>query len=120
MPEAHTQLLSALDFALGPSNEVVIAGDLEESDTTEMIDALRTEFLPKVVVILSADEGEASGPFEETLTDKPRINDRATAYVCSNYNCRQPTTDLKSMLDLLGIRPLPTCRTTHESNDPSN
>jgi uncharacterized protein YyaL (SSP411 family) len=120
MPEAHTQLLSALDFALGPSNEVVIAGDPEESDTTEMIDALRTEFLPKVVVIFSAGEGEASGPFEETLTDKPRINDRATAYVCSNYNCKQPTTDLRSMLDLLDIRPLPSFRTTHELNDPSN
>ena len=108
MPEAHTHLLSALDFALGPSKEVVIAGGPEESDTTEMIDALRTEFLPNVVVILSTGQGESSGPLEGTLTDKPRKDDRATAYVCSNYSCKQPTTDLKSMLDLLDIRPLPT------------
>lgn len=120
MPEAHTHLLSALDFVLGPSKEVVIVGGPEESDTTEMIDALRTEFLPNVVVILNTDRGESSDPLEGTLTDKTRKGDRATAYVCSNCNCKQPTTDLKSMLDLLDIRPSPTCRTTHESNDPSN
>ena len=108
IPEAHTHLLSALDFAFGPSKEVVIAGGPEKSDTTEMIDALRTEFLPNVVVILSTGQGEPSGPLERALTDKPRKDDRATAYVCSNYSCKQPTTDLKSMLDLLDIRPLPT------------
>jgi uncharacterized protein YyaL (SSP411 family) len=107
MPEANTQLLSALDFALGPSCEVVIAGDPERNDTAEMIDALRNEFLPNVIVILKADESESYGPLGEVLNNKPRIDSKATAYVCSNRTCREPTTDLKSMLDLLEIRLLP-------------
>jgi len=32
------------------------------------------------------------------------INGRATAYVCMNYNCKLPTTDIDKMLQLLNVR----------------
>ena len=102
-PSAYTQFMSALDFAFGPSSEVVIAGDLEAEDTKAMLLALRKEFIPNKVVI-----------FRPGLDEKPEILDlveftrymlstdrRATAYVCRNYTCRAPATDAGKMLESL-------------------
>ncbi|MEE8414025.1 MAG: thioredoxin domain-containing protein, partial [Dehalococcoidales bacterium] len=103
LPVAHTQLLVALDFAIGPSYEIVIAGDSNSNDTKEMVSAVRRHFIPNKIVILRPTEEES-----------PRIDDiapftsyhtvskgKATAYVCLNYKCELPTTEISTMLGLL-------------------
>ena len=47
-PSGYTQFLSAVDFSLGPSREVVISGSLGAKD---MLDALRSRFFPNQVVL---------------------------------------------------------------------
>ncbi len=37
MPTAFTQFLCGLDFAIGPSSEVIIAGDMDKTDTRELL-----------------------------------------------------------------------------------
>ncbi len=103
-PAAFTQLLVAVDFSVGPSNEVVIVGSPRADDTNRLIRALRAGFMPNKVVLLKPIGEEASeisrlAPYTETYTAK---EGRATAYVCSNYSCRLPTTDPAEMLRLLG------------------
>ncbi len=51
-PSGHTQLLSALDFALGPSHEVVIVGDPRAEDTQQLLQALASAYVPNKVVVL--------------------------------------------------------------------
>ncbi len=102
-PTAYTQLLAALDFALGPSYEVVIAGDLRKQDTRDMVQALRTVFLPNKVVLFR--------PADETLPERVKISSflksqlssggKATAYVCSNYSCQAPTNSINKMIAVL-------------------
>ncbi len=41
LPSAYTQMLCALEFALGPSYEVTIAGFSDADDTGEMLRSLR-------------------------------------------------------------------------------
>lgn len=102
VPTSHTFLLTALDFARGPSFEVVIVGNFDAADTHEMISALKNTFIPNKVVIFRPDEepGEITSlaPFTKDLTT---INGKATAYVCRNYSCNLPTTDAQTMLDQL-------------------
>ena len=103
VPTAYTQLLVAFDFALGPSYEVVIAGDLKKRDTKDMVKALRAVFVPNKVVLFR--------PAVETLPDIERIapflksqlssSGKATAYVCSNYSCQSPTNSINEMITLL-------------------
>ncbi|MFH0793841.1 MAG: hypothetical protein V2A74_07400, partial [bacterium] len=50
-PVAFAQSLVALDFALGPTQEIVIAGDAASSDTQAMAKLIRTRFLPRVVLL---------------------------------------------------------------------
>jgi uncharacterized protein len=89
-PSASPHLLSALDFILGPSLEIVLAGD----DASAMRRAVFARFVPNRVV-LHRPAGKAPpitkiAPF--TREQRP-IGGKTTAYVCTNHLCRLPTTD---------------------------
>lgn len=102
-PSAHTMLMQALDFAIGPSYEIVIAGNPEADDTKKMIQALGQHFLPNKIVLmrpLDSENPEISSIAEFTKYQKA-VNDKATAYVCLKYACKNPTTDPARMLELL-------------------
>jgi uncharacterized protein YyaL (SSP411 family) len=103
---AHTQLMVALDFGIGPCYEVVIAGKAQAEDTKAMIKALRTRFLPNKVVLLNPGGRESPeiAKLAEFTKSQSSIDGRATAYVCMNYNCKLPTTDIDKMLELLNVR----------------
>lgn len=103
-PSAYTQLLSAMEFSLGPSYEVVITGLPSKQDTTELLRALRKPFLPnKAVLFKPSSPGQQAivglAPFTR---DHVPIDGKATAYVCQNYRCALPTTSAEKMLSLLG------------------
>ncbi len=104
-PASFTQLLVGIDFGLGPSYEVVIAGNSQAQDTQEMLQALRTHFLPNMVVLLNPTEQELSDIFNVAEFIKHQIsrNGKATVYVCLDYVCNQPTTDIEKMLELLNV-----------------
>lgn len=102
-PSAYTMLMTAVDFAVGPSHEVVIAGESFGSDTGEMLKALNRCFVPNKVVILRPAEEEI--PEIDGIVPFARYHSarhgKATAYVCLDYNCQLPTTDTDTMLKLL-------------------
>ena len=50
-PSAYTQLMVAVDFAAGPSYEVVIAGDSQAEGTKAMVKAVSKPFVPNKIVI---------------------------------------------------------------------
>jgi hypothetical protein len=103
-PCSHAFLLQGVDFILGPAYEVVIVGDPHAEDTTEMIHAVQHPFIPHTVLIVTP-EGDASisslSPYTADLTS---IEGKPTCYVCQNYICNLPTTDIQIMLQQLGIQ----------------
>jgi uncharacterized protein YyaL (SSP411 family) len=103
VPTACTGLLLALDFALGPSYEIIISGTSSAKDTEAIIKAVRQKFLPNKVVLFRPAEEDAPeitlySPYIKNM--KP-AGKKATAYVCQNYECQLPTTDPQKMLELL-------------------
>jgi hypothetical protein len=105
-PSAYTQLLVAVDFGVGPSYEVVIAGSSQAKDTKAMLGALRTHFVPNKVVLLRSSEQQSPDivRLAEFTKHQSSINGKATAYVCLNHNCKLPTTDIGKMLQLLHVK----------------
>jgi uncharacterized protein YyaL (SSP411 family) len=106
LPISYTQLLAAVDYLVGPSYEVIIAGTSQASDTLEMLRALWNQFIPSKVVILKPTEQETPeiiniAPY---VSDYVTINGKATAYVCFNYLCSLPTTDVDKMLEFFNVR----------------
>lgn len=104
VPSGYTQFLSALDFGLGPSYEVVITGKLDSSDTKAMLEQLWTYFIPNKVLVFRPEEKDSEiikiAPYTET---QEPVEGKATAYVCQNYECQLPTTDINEMLRLLNM-----------------
>jgi len=104
MPTGYTQSLTALDFGLGPSKEIVLAGDKDDPKLNQMLQNIFKHFIPnKVVLFRPAAAQEAQeiiflSPFLEKQT---AVNGQATAYVCENYVCRFPTADPENFEKLL-------------------
>jgi len=106
MPSAFTQFLCGLDFAIGPSSEVIIAREMNQPDTQTLITALRKNFVPNKIVIFRP-QNEAAPDIETIaplMQSHSAINGKATAYVCNNFTCAQPTNDPQQMLELLNIK----------------
>ena len=94
-----------IDFLLGPSYDIAISGRTNADDTRIMINAIRTHFLPnKTVLFIPSDQKSPEiCRIAEFIKDQSSINGKATAYVCRNYICEKPTTDLGRMLRLLDL-----------------
>ena len=107
LPSGYTNLMVALEYALNPNYEVVIAGQPRADDTRAMLAALRKPFLPgKVVVMRPADKKAAAAiirmaPYTEFMVPK---DGKATAYVCTDFVCKLPTTDISQMLANLKVK----------------
>ena len=102
-PAAHTMMLCALDFGIGPSYEVVIVGTPGAEDTRAMLAALRQRFIPNKVVLLrpAAQTEPVITRLAGFTAAQEAVDGKATAYVCVDYNCKLPTTDPARMIELL-------------------
>ncbi len=92
-PIAHTRMMSAVAFSLGPAQEVTVAGEPGAADTEALLGALRRRYLPNAVVHLHPPEGgevTELAPYTEAQTMQ---GGAATAYVCEHFACQTPTTD---------------------------
>lgn len=102
-PAAYTQLMCAVEFAVGPAYEVVVVGKPSAGDTRELVSALKTGFFPNKVMLFrpAVDPSPEIASIAPFTVDQKGIEGKATAYVCRNYSCQSPTTDREKMLELL-------------------
>ena len=97
-PSAHTQMLSALDFALSPAREIVIASEDGDAEGAAMTRAVTTRFLPEAVVLWNVpSERQTLEEFVPFAASQPPQAGRATAYVCERFACRAPVTGLDAL-----------------------
>jgi uncharacterized protein YyaL (SSP411 family) len=100
---AFTMMMSAVDFALGPSFEIVVAGHAGRDDSRRMLSELGRRYIPsKVVVFRPEEEADPVVALAPYTKSQSAVGGEATAYVCRNYACELPTTDIDKMLELLG------------------
>ncbi|MDE0425561.1 MAG: thioredoxin domain-containing protein [Candidatus Poribacteria bacterium] len=98
MPSGSGQLLCELAFLLSTPKEIAIVGKQDDVKTEAMLTALHSTYQPNKIVALSES---ADGQTLPLLTGKTQIDNTATAYVCENYVCQAPTTDIEAFVELL-------------------
>lgn len=79
--------------------QVVVAGVRHAEDTRALLDAVQREFDPARLVLL-ADGGENQDYLAEQLPflqSVGPIDDMAAAYVCTDFICKTPVTDPRSL-----------------------
>jgi uncharacterized protein YyaL (SSP411 family) len=102
-PHAVPQMITAFQFSRSTPQQVVVAGGRDLSKTRKMIELLHKQFAPNRIVLL-IDSPETR---EKLATVLPMVKEMAmaagdtTAYVCENYTCRLPTSDMEEFRELL-------------------
>lgn len=95
-PQGFGRALSALEFYLRQTKEVVIIGPKDN----EMAREVHRAYLPNAVFVLSTDADADSEPIP-LLKGRQIIDAKATAYVCENFVCQRPVTDVADLRALL-------------------
>jgi uncharacterized protein len=103
MPVAMPQMLVALDFSLAPSKQIVIAGKPGSIGARALLHEVHSHFIPDKIV-LHADGGDGQkflATKEEFLKTVDPIDGKATAFVCQNFTCQLPVTEVAALRKLL-------------------
>lgn len=103
-PSAYTQFLNAVDFAVGPSQEIVIAGSAEHEKTRSMVEVLHKAFSPNRVLMLkdSGEQGRRLAALASYAEDLKQVGSEPTVYVCENFACQSPITDVETLKSTIG------------------
>ena len=97
-PTGFGRLLGSLDDFLHPSQEVAIVGDPEDPATQALLAVVRRRYLPHTVVALKRPGAENPLPL---LEGRGLVNGKPAAYVCENFACKLPVTDVDELSRLL-------------------
>lgn len=103
-PETAPQMLVAHVWRSASSREIVVVGDRSDPATRTILRELRSRFLPNALTILVDEKSRTF--FSEFLTAIPNmkmLDGKPTIYVCRNFSCQIPTTDIQSAIHQLEI-----------------
>jgi uncharacterized protein YyaL (SSP411 family) len=94
-PSAAGQMLSALDFDLGPGQELAVVGAPDAEDSRRVLRAVRKGYRPNAVTAFLPLPGGTPGPVA-LLQDKVAVNSAATLYVCRGFACQAPAVGVEA------------------------
>ena len=99
-PTSATFFLCGLDFAFGPSKEIIITGNGRETDL--FWEKLNKQFLPsKTTIQLDTKSKELLLKTASYLSEYPVESGKSQFFICENYVCQQPVQTAKQALELI-------------------
>ena len=106
-PSAHAFLLTVLVFAFEVPKEIVIVGNMIGNDKQAIIDKVRSYYMPNAITILNPEDeqGKELQQLIPFIKEMRPVKSKTTVYICENYACQAPITDLSDLEKILE-RPL--------------
>ena len=89
-PLAAAQLLNALDFLLGPADEVVLLGDRDDPATGDLLKLFSRQPGNRVVACRPLDGVGSSAHLNPVFAAKSADDEQPTAFVCRQHACQEP------------------------------
>jgi uncharacterized protein YyaL (SSP411 family) len=97
----NTMFLTALDFLIGPTYEIVVVGRSNSKETRSMIRAIKAKFIPNKVILFKEENQEKLGNFADFVKGMRMLGNKTRVYVCSGFVCNSPATEIEDVLNLL-------------------
>ncbi len=99
-PQAFGEALNAVDVLVAGMQEVAIVGAPEEGGCAALVREMHSQWRPNSVAALSGptESDESAIPL---LRGRVKIDGRATAYVCRNFACQLPVTEVSALREQL-------------------
>jgi hypothetical protein len=103
-PVAFAQFLNFLDFFLGPSQEIVIAGDPGREESRVFTAMIQKRFQPNKILLFRPedDQGEKLSTLCPFVAGMRAVDGRTMVYICEGYSCKTPLADLAALKAALG------------------
>jgi hypothetical protein len=100
---AMPQMLVALDCSLSKPRQIVITGKKDAPETKALLKEMHRHFLPKTILLLAdgVDGQKYLGEKNEAIRAMALVDGKSAAYVCENFTCKAPVTDVKALSNLL-------------------
>jgi len=102
-PSAVPVMVQALDFLEKGKQQIVLAGEEKDADFQALLHTVRSHFLPHAVV-MHADGSERQAfhsQHNEALAAMTAVKCKPAVYVCQNYTCQAPVTEVDALKKLL-------------------
>ncbi len=97
-PTAFGHALGVAELAVHGGAEVALIGDVSAPDFDALVRETAAHYLPSLVLAGGAPSGAGSASDSlPLLRDRAMIENRATAYVCRQYVCAAPVTDVRAL-----------------------
>lgn len=96
VPTATAFFLTAVQLAAGPMRMVVIAGERGSPAAEDMLTAAQQAYVPGDLLVFHppGEAGRAIEAIAPSVKGQRMRQGQATAYVCENYACQEPVTDV--------------------------
>ncbi|MDZ8118420.1 thioredoxin domain-containing protein [Pontiella agarivorans] len=95
-PSSFAQALTALQFAVGETVEVVVVGGKEEA--RPMIEYLHSVYQPgRVMLHKDADHADQLAVIAPFTKEQQMIDGKPTVYICRNFACEKPVNTLEEL-----------------------
>ena len=96
-PQAFTMMLLALDFALGPTQELVVAGEGKPADA--LMAASRAGYRPNLMRLKAHRDLVTAAPWP---SEHRAPAGKAAAFLCEDHACKRPVGTAEELARLLG------------------
>lgn len=97
-PSGYTAFLQAIQFALHPSQELILAGSLNSKELPKMQHIFFSSFRPFASVLYQEGSLSETVPW---IKDYPLTPNQTTAYLCENFTCQKPVHQIEEFQTLL-------------------
>ena len=101
-PTGFSHMLTGFMFDLKDPKELVIVADGKTPETQDLIQQIRENYSPnKVVLFKDMSDPDPLAEIASWTKAHSMMDGKPTFYVCENFSCKRPTTNIKTVLNYL-------------------
>ena len=101
-PSGFSHMLTAFIFNLKFPKELVIVAEKNNSEIRDFINSVQNVYSPnKVIILKTKSTSNKLNKLAPWLKNHEMINNKPTFYLCENFSCKQPTTNIDTILNYL-------------------
>ncbi|OGL43075.1 MAG: thioredoxin [Candidatus Schekmanbacteria bacterium GWA2_38_11] len=103
VPSAFPNMLSTLDNYLRTPVDIVVVGEFLSEEIDEILKSIFSKFLPNKTIAFLDPINPDPEPlkFLPLLEGKKMVNGKPTVYICENFTCNAPITDMGELEKVL-------------------
>lgn len=100
-PMAYSFSLLAVLFLQNKAREITIVSERDDSASKEMLDSINEKYDPFSMVIYYIKGDKTLESVSNFLREYNTVNGKTTAYICENFSCSEPVTDVNTFRKML-------------------